>query len=154
MPTPTQTYNTHTLDRRDRLTLTPKVGWPDIPPADLSISTRFLSLEIPGRAFCVLSGLTFVRIGTLIYFGDRWDSNPRLLAPWSCRQVQVSEGTAVVIVRLTTYCFLRSTNRLPKLLLFFFHPICCPRATLALPPSSNSDPGSHSGSSSSLSTTV
>ena len=37
---------------------------------------------------------------------------------------------------------------------FFFHPIYYPRTTLALPPSSNSDPGSHSGPSSSLPTSA
>ena len=36
----------------------------------------------------------------------------------------------------------------------FFHPIYYPRLTFELPPSSNSDPGSHSGPSSPLSTTV
>ena len=39
-------------------------------------------------------------------------------------------------------------------LLFFGRPIYYPRATLALPPSSNSDPGSHNGPSSPLPTTV
>ena len=45
-------------------------------------------------------------------------------------------------------------GRQPTCLPFFFHPICYPRSTLALPPSSNSDPGSHSRSSSPLPTTV
>ena len=36
----------------------------------------------------------------------------------------------------------------------FLHPIYFPRTTLALPPSSSSDPGSHSGPSSPLPTTV
>ena len=37
---------------------------------------------------------------------------------------------------------------------FLHHHIYYPRTTLALPPSSNSDPGSHSGPSSSIPTTV
>ena len=37
---------------------------------------------------------------------------------------------------------------------FFSHPMYYPRTTLALPPSSSSDPGSHSGPSSSLPNTV
>ena len=41
-----------------------------------------------------------------------------------------------------------------RLFFFFFHPIYYPRTTLALPPSSNSDPGSHSGPSSPLPTKV
>ena len=41
-----------------------------------------------------------------------------------------------------------------KYVFVFFHPIPYPRVTLALPPSSSSDPGSHSGPSSPLPTTV
>ena len=43
---------------------------------------------------------------------------------------------------------------IPWYICFFFHPLYYPRTTLALPPSSNSDPGSHSGPSSPLPTTV
>ena len=39
-------------------------------------------------------------------------------------------------------------------IVFFPHPIYYPRTTLALPPSSNSDPGSHSGPSSPIPTTL
>ena len=38
--------------------------------------------------------------------------------------------------------------------IFFLHPIYYPRTNLALPPSSNSDPGSHSRPSSSLPTSA
>ena len=41
-----------------------------------------------------------------------------------------------------------------QLFLILLHPIYYPRTTLALPPSSNSDPGSHSGPSSPVPTTV
>ena len=45
-------------------------------------------------------------------------------------------------------------NIFMKVYIFPFHPIYYPHTTLALHPSSNSDPGSHSGPSSPLPTTV
>ena len=54
-----------------------------------------------------------------------------------------------VSVFFLLYCNITpSTNlvfNVHLLLLFFSHPIYYPRSTLALPPSSNSDPGPHSG---------
>ena len=46
------------------------------------------------------------------------------------------------------------TSAMPFFFLFFLHPIYCPRSTLALPPSYNSDPGSHSGPSAPRPTTA
>ena len=58
---------------------------------------------------------------------------------------------------ICTMCviFLRAFALCPlPFFFFFFHPIYYPRTTLALPPTSDADPGSHSGPSFPLSTTV
>ena len=46
------------------------------------------------------------------------------------------------------------SNNIPLQHFFFFHSIYYARTTLALPPKSTSDPGSHSGPSSSLPTSA
>ena len=67
-----------------------------------------------------------------------------------------ADGAVRISQRLTySVLFTGRNNHIPFFATFFFlHPIYHPRTILALPPSSNSDPGSRIGPSSSLPTSA
>ena len=65
-----------------------------------------------------------------------------------------ADGAVRISQRLTNYLLVEIIKYTFLCNIFFLHPIYHPRTILALPPSSNSDPGSHSGPSSSLPTSA